>query len=383
MPDFSWIQVLLLCGLSLYLGYRLADVIWRRRRPLAPPDRYVPDSPAERSHQTPALRVLEDQFHQGKLSFEESLELAATYRKQGDLQGATEIHQSLYGLPGLDWASQQRAQFELAKDFFQAGILGRAEDLLKPLVAQGGAVTAEAVRLLIKIYKQEQNWSPALSLFEHHPRLGEGGLRWEQVHMLCEQATVLLEHSPDEARDLVRKASQVEPASNRPRLMALQIAADQGRWREVTRQTHHFLGAEFRRVDLLSPVLHQIVRRHADNMQPLLMVLQRYNQHADVRLLHGELLFQLGDTEQGIQLIESVPLTLDTLQWRLDYLADQLVSSQLRAITDELQRTQDKALNYQCGHCGYQSHSHHWYCPQCDRWETLSPGNTRHSKLLI
>lgn len=383
MPDFSWIQVLLLCGLSLFLGYRLADFIWRRRRPIAPPDQYAPENPPERSLQTPALRVLEDQFHQGRLSFDESLELAATYRRQGDLHGATEIHQSLYGLPGLDWASQQRAQFELAMDFFQAGILGRAEDLLTPLVTQGGAMTAEAVRLLIKIYKQEQDWSPALQLFERHPRLSEGGLRWEHVHMLCEQAATLRDSEPAEARDLVRKAGQVEPTSTRPRLMALQLAADQARWRDLTRFTHHFLDTEFKRVDLLAPVLQQIANQHAEHMQPLLMVLQRYNQHAEVRLLHGELLFQLGDTEQGMKLIESVPLTLDTLQWRLDYLADQTGVSSLRAITDELQRTQEKVLHYQCGYCGYQSHSHHWHCPQCGRWETLTPGNVRNSKLLI
>lgn len=383
MPDFSWTQVVLLCGLSLFIGYSLAGAIWRRRRPLVPPEQVEAGSKTPRSHDTPALRVLEEQFHQGRLGFEESLELAATFRRQGDLQGATEIHQSLYGRPGLDWESQQRAQFELAKDFFQAGILGRAEDLLRPLVSVSGAKTIDAVRLLIKIYQQEQDWEAAIELFDQHPNLATGGLRWEYVHMLCERAEVVINNDPRVAKDLVRRASQVEPTSNRPMLIALELASRDGRWRELTRMTHRFLDAEQVRIDLLGPVLHHVAREYPEHMKPLLMVLQRHNQHAAVRMLHGELLFQLGETEQGIQLIKSVPLNVDTLQWRLDYLADHLGSSDLRVITDDLQRTEAKTLRYQCTHCGYRSHSHHWHCPQCDRWETLTPGERKNSKLLI
>lgn len=383
MPDFQWTQVVLLCGLSLVIGYILATNRWHNRKPKDPPAHQEPGKTFPRSHDTPATRVLEEQFQSGRLGFDESLELAATYRRQGDIQSAIDIHQSLYGRPGLSWKSQQRAQFELALDFFHAGILGRAEDLLKSLIPQNGPHTAEAVRLLLVIYQQEQDWEEALTLFERHPSLSDSGLHWEHVHMLCEQAEALMGRDPSRVKQLTRKAIQLTSSSLRPELIQMRMAMEERRWRELSRLVTDFLSRPDPRTDLLRPVIKHLRDSQPRELPRLVSVLSRKNDDANVRLLHGELLFDMGREEEGIQLIRSVPLNMDTLKWRLQHQAQALNSIELQHMVDELTRQQSQQPYYQCSHCGYESHSHHWHCPQCNRWESLLPSDKKNGKLLI
>ncbi|TGG95800.1 hypothetical protein E4656_05175 [Natronospirillum operosum] len=384
MPLFQWTQVLLLCALCLVIGYVAASSRARWRRNLKPPEQQPAGRLFPRSHETPATRVLEEQFHAGKLGFDESLELADTYRRQGDIQGAIDIHQSLYGRPGLHWRNMQRAQFELARDFFQAGILGRAEDLLRSLVAQNGEQTEEAVRLLLKIYQQEQDWEEAVELFESHRSLAQGDLRWEHVHMLCEQAETMLLRQPDRARVMARQALQVLEDSQRPVLLLMRLAMQQQRWREFNRLVQSYLTQPESRIDLFRPIARNAVLQYPEQQRTLLNTLQKYNHQPEVRLLQGELLFESGLSDQGIQLVESVPLNEDTLAWRLDHLAHCSGDEDLKRLSEELKASFAQQNRYQCSHCGFESAAHYWHCPQCERWETLQPMRYQKSgKLLI
>ncbi|MEX1056335.1 MAG: hypothetical protein WED11_01280 [Natronospirillum sp.] len=381
MPDFQWTQVVVLCGLFAFLGYWLAISRWRGRGHIKPPEQLEPGKKFPRSHDTPSIRVWEEQFHQGRLAFRDSLELANTYRRKGDIQAAIEIHQSLYGRPSLGWKDQQEAQFELAMDFFQAGILGRAEDLLRSLVSQNGPYTAEVVRLLLNIYRQEQDWEAAIQLFRRHESLAGKDLQWEHVHVLCEQAEAL--GSNQRARELVREAQQIKTSSLRPPLILMQFAIQDRRWKEFRRLLQGVVSQEIVRTDLLRPILTDVVRRHPSEVLAIMKVLRQHNQQPDVRLLHGELLCDTGQPEQGIQLIRSVPLNPVTLRFRLENLADKLESAELSLLAEDVVKHQSQQTHYQCRQCGYESHGHHWHCPQCSHWESLAPSGRQNSKLLI
>ena len=54
------------------------------------------------------------------------------------------------------------ALFELAQDYFKAGLLDRAEELFLKL--EGTSYAEQALRFLLEIYEQEKDWKDRKSV---------------------------------------------------------------------------------------------------------------------------------------------------------------------------------------------------------------------------
>ena len=59
--------------------------------------------------------------------------LGSLFRRQGEIDRATRMHQNLLDRPNLPADKRQAAIFELAQDFHRAGLLDRAEELFTKL----------------------------------------------------------------------------------------------------------------------------------------------------------------------------------------------------------------------------------------------------------
>ncbi|MFY0665913.1 MAG: hypothetical protein JXQ97_14925 [Natronospirillum sp.] len=330
-----------------------------------------------------AVRSLEDQFLQGTLSFNASLELAEVHRRQGDVQAAIDIHQSLYGRPGLSWDAQQRAQLELAKDFYSAGILGRAEDLFRSLIAQHGSYSTDAARLLLKIYQQQKDWAAAVSLFDAHRTLASNGLNLDHVHMLCEQAQYLAASDTNKALKLVKEASDISVVSRRPLITYISLAVQSGADRDLNRHLQRYIDQHSDRMDLLRDILRTLCLKRPEYVTRITPVLERNHNNADVRLIHGDLLCRLDRMEEGVALLDSVPVNGVTIAYQLQHLSQRQREPSLERIARTLSPLKDQHWLYRCSHCGYETSAHHWHCPQCDRWETLNLNQGQFANLLI
>lgn len=391
MPDFSWQQVLVLCavvfGVGLWVQHRFHWLNYFRRRPSLDQFKQASSSSApgtnNKSLRSSALRNLEDQFAQGNLSFNASLELADVYRRQGDLQAAIDIHQSLYGRPGLSWDAQQRAQLELAKDFYSAGILGRAEDLFRSLIGQRGVYSTDAARLLLKIYQQQKDWAAAVNLFDTHRSLANNGLKLDQVHMLCEQAQHLAGGDHPKALKLVNAAAGIDIESRRPLITLISLAIQSGADRDLNKHLQRYIDQHGNRMDLLRDILRSLCLKRPETLKRITPVLERNHHHAEVRLLHGDLLCRLERVEEGVALLDGVPVNGVTIAYQLQHLSQRKIDPSLERIARTLSPLKDQHWLYRCSHCGYETSAHHWHCPQCDRWETLNLNQGQFANLLI
>ncbi|WLD56755.1 hypothetical protein NFC81_08425 [Salinispirillum sp. LH 10-3-1] len=391
MPDFSWQQVVILSavifGAGLWVQYRFHPLNYLRKRPSlkdfslregTPPDALSASAP-----KSSAVRSLEDQFSQGNLSFNASLELAEVYRRQGDVQAAIDIHQSLYGRPGLSWDSQQRAQLELAKDFYSAGILGRAEDLFRSLIAQHGTYSTEAARLLLKIYQQQKDWEAAVNLFKAHQSLASNGLSLDHVHMLCEQAQYLAGSDTKKALQLVKEAVAIDAVSRRPLISFISLAVQSGADSDLNRYIQRYIDQHSDRMDLLRNVLRSLCLKRPEYVNRITPVLTKNHHNPEVRLIHGDLLCRLERMEEGVALLDSVPVNGVTIAYQLQHLSQRQREPSLERIARTLSPLKDQHWLYRCSHCGYETSAHHWHCPQCDRWETLNLNQGQFANLLI
>ncbi|MBV1885276.1 MAG: lipopolysaccharide assembly protein LapB, partial [Gammaproteobacteria bacterium] len=67
-------------------------------------------------------------------TIETHLALGNMFRRKGEVDRATRVHQNLLARPSLTKVQQEQVQQELARDFFAAGLLDRAERLLLDLI---------------------------------------------------------------------------------------------------------------------------------------------------------------------------------------------------------------------------------------------------------
>ncbi|HCU05218.1 MAG TPA: lipopolysaccharide assembly protein LapB, partial [Coxiellaceae bacterium] len=68
---------------------------------------------------------------------ETHLALGNLFRKRGEIERATRIHQNLIARPHLEKTYRVQALFALANDYFSAGLLDRAEKLFLTLIEEG------------------------------------------------------------------------------------------------------------------------------------------------------------------------------------------------------------------------------------------------------
>src|SRR6187431_3592890 len=86
--------------------------------------------------------------------------LGSLFRRRGEVDRAIRMHQDLVNREDLPAEQRREASFELAQDYFKAGLLDHAEQVLTKL-DEGGA-GPEVHRHLLDIYIQEKDWAKAI-----------------------------------------------------------------------------------------------------------------------------------------------------------------------------------------------------------------------------
>src|SRR5690606_3974085 len=123
---------------------------------------------------------------------ETHLALGILLRRRGKVDSAIEVHQNLLSRSGLSAMHAECIRLELARDYCSAGVLDRAESLLRGIVDKGGDLKCEALSQLIVISQMSKGWGSAeaaareLLAFPRYRRQGE--LRTAASHFCCELA---------------------------------------------------------------------------------------------------------------------------------------------------------------------------------------------------
>ena len=122
------------------------------------------------------------------------------------------IHQNIIARPNLSNSQHLQALFELAQDYFKAGLFDRAESLLLEL-ADAPSHAEQALRYLSQLYEQEKEWEKAIEAGQqldaacgddaevpfagdHQPALAGGAGRGAADHA----AAVIRDHAGREPR---------------------------------------------------------------------------------------------------------------------------------------------------------------------------------------
>lgn len=318
------------------------------------------------------------------------LTLGRLSRRKGEFERATTIHQSILDNAVYSNAIRELASYELAKDFYAAGLYDRAEEIFIELKNNAQHLQG-AVKYLLEIYQHEKDWLSAIALLENQKIQALGVFKLSQLsHYYCEKAEEVCALG-DYKGALVYAHQADSLGDGNPRTIILlgKISAHRGKhaaavaqWKKLQWHEPHYLGE---------------VIGHIGNSYEILGKTTEFNQFLksairsspDPRLI-ACLVESLKSADKPQSIKEFVQAYLSekpTLggvhqlmtNW-LD-LSNHKVDKDTALIVESISKLIANERNYACLECGFSADKHHWQCPACQQWEVIKPSHLLNTPL--
>jgi len=335
--------------------------------------------------QESALKAFSEALAVNAETFETHITFGSLLRKRGEVDNAIKIHQSLLSRSRLPDVQKNQAHLELAKDFIAAGLLDRAEQLLKDLIDLSEDHQADARGLLIEVFEASRDWEQACVLAEAQLFDAESetkpsaqakirDARLKLGHYCCEGAEdAEATGEIDKARALAQQALVWQPDAVWPSVILARLDQKEGQPRRAFDRLMKTAAHSADRIpefvcDLLSA--SDVINRREDVSDLLNKSLQG-KENPQVRVIlaeeyqsRGEAARALDVIKQGLKNEPSSALLLKALE----LLGDDLATPE---VIQGAQKLASRQSSYLCGVCGFHGPSFYWQCPGCKSWDTL------------
>lgn len=305
------------------------------------------------------------------------------FRRRGELERATRVHQNLVARQNLDDQTREHALYELAQDYFKAGLYDRAESLFQE-VADSTHYGEYALRFLSQIYEQEKDWDRAIAMMRRRAQLHNFDPGTVIAQYYCEMAeTALTTGEFDAARAHLATATQEDPSCTRASLLRGDLAArlDEhenavGYWQaavqadpRLTREVAEKIVSAYRALGREKEIEDFLAGATQGNDDPRLMQLRV----RELRRLRGD---AAAEEFLSGRLIERPSLFgfREFVEMCARRNGDGRCGEALPVLSSVKNLIRDTA-GYRCGNCGFEGRTMHWHCPSCKRWGTIEPVN--------
>ena len=339
-----------------------------------------------------ALEILVTALEQDKDTVEVQLALGSLFRKRGEIQRATRIHQNLVARTQLDQSQRVQALYELAQDYYKAGLLDRAEHLLVEISGVED-LQESAQQLLLQIYEQEKEWENSIRVARNLEKIIGINLATTISQYHCEIAeNAITEGRYGTAFSSIQEAMLVDQSCTRAIIQAGRLKAIQGDhrgaiddWttgigehREFPGEIAELIGNSYRRIRALDEY-HRFLKK-------------ALKQNRDVRLALAltETLREVQSDAVAEQFLLSWVRSNPSLQGLHRLIQLRMTktgaeeSEDLGLLEKLIGRIVEEEIGYECRHCGFRGKVMHWQCPGCRKWNTtfLRRQRERISKLV-
>lgn len=305
--------------------------------------------------------------------------LGSMFRRRGEVERAIRIHQNLIARPNLSRAHRMQALYELGDDYMRAGLFDRAESLFAEL-AQSGTYVAPALRQLMTIYEQQNDWEQAVAAAQRL-ELVEGRSQQRTIaHYWCEMAE-LAEAAGHQRRaaQLARKAQSSDTRSVRADMLAARTYAGEGDPAAAIRA--------YQRIIENDPVFAGEVLSDLEDCYGQLDDTAAFDRYLanlrDSQAATIPAVAMAAFQEPKLRSHEILPFIERYLETRgrgLARLLERLTGQRSLDPQLELDSARDlvRALledhpRYLCRECGLAANTLYWQCPSCRGWDTIKP----------
>lgn len=307
------------------------------------------------------------------------------FRRRGEVERAIRIHQHLLDHPGLSDKNRICALLELGQDYFRAGLLDRAEQLLRELI-QIDPLNRDALSLLQQMYERENDWRNAKEIASRVAACATDPDRNDIApviaHYHCELAeTALARRDFAETRDNLNEALRIDSRCVRGSLVEGRYFSLQGAYRDALTAYERVLSQDAAFVgEIIEPVADCFYKQNQTHelVDYLRHLIRRYPS-GRAALLTSQLLKQHhGDHDAAVFLANFLNRT-PSLHGVLSLLDLNLARSNgeskdtFRLVKSVLERVLEEQAAYRCRLCGFSGKVLHWLCPSCKHWNSVRP----------
>ena len=295
--------------------------------------------------------------------------IGALFRRRGEIERALKVHAGIAARGDLPADTRDLAAVELARDYFEAGFLDRAEEVYLRLRDAPGCRDA-ALAGLLRIYQSERNFAQAIEIAETAGNLAESPRRALVAQLLCEWARG--RKTTAEKNKLLDRALAVNPYCAR----AAALLAEQ----KIANGDSEAALALLRRIEIRAPALLWLAvaplakaLAAAGRESELRPAITRWlREHPSAPLFEAAAAALAGDSSPADFALEALP-HVKGLAAAESYLAARAGDDPgLETLREAVARARRRRV-FGCGRCGYEAESFVWECPGCHEWETMRP----------
>ena len=305
--------------------------------------------------------------------------LASLFRDKGEIERAIGIHQSIITRPRLDEAIRLQALYDLALDYKKAGLFDRAIDVFKEVIRRTPQ-KKEAYLELANVYQVLKDWAAAYTVIQRLDKITGEDHSIVLAHFQTEIGKKLQMEDKRRAEDAFKKAIKINKKCIDAYLHLGDLYFEQKNikkalsiWEEVIKISPEYSFLVYSRLEkIISEIKEErVFRKFIQNLEK--------KRERDIYSALFISKYYLG----GKNLEKAEAFVNEVLQKAPTSVGARQLLSQIflekgevqKAITLLTQISQNllPQKSYQCSQCGYEATKLSWWCPQCQRWDTIKP----------
>ena len=305
--------------------------------------------------------------------------LASLFRDKGEIERAIGIHQSIITRPHLDQAIRLQALYDLALDYKKAGLFDRAIDIFKEVIRRNPQ-KKEAYLELANVYQVLKDWDSAYAVIHRLDKITGKDHSIMLAHFQTEIGKKLQMEDKRRAEDAFKKAIKINKKCIDAYLHLGDLYLKQknikkalGVWEEVIKISPEYSFLVYSR---LGKIISEIKEERA--FKKFIQTLEKkrerdlYSSLFIVKYYLGEKNLEKAEAFVN-EVLQKVPASVVARQLLSQIFLEK--GETLKAINLLVEISQNLLPQkiYQCSQCGYEASKLSWWCPQCQRWDTMKP----------
>ncbi len=305
--------------------------------------------------------------------------LASLFRDKGEIERAISIHQSIITRPRLDEAIRLQALYDLALDYKKAGLFDRAIDVFKEVIRRNPQ-KKEAYLELANVYQVLKDWAAAYTVIQRLDKITGEDHSIMLAHFQTEIGKKLQMEDKRRAEDAFKKAIKINKKCIDAYLHLGDLYFEQKNikkalsiWEEVIKISPEYsflvysrLGkiiSEIKEERVFKKFIQTLEKKRERDIYSALFISKYY--------LGGK---NLEKAEAFVnEVLQKAPTSVGARQLLSQIFLEKGEVQKAISLLTQISQNLLPQKSYQCSQCGYEATKLSWWCPQCQRWDTIKP----------
>ena len=320
-----------------------------------------------------ALKIFTDLIDIDSSTIETHLALGGVYRRRGEFDKAILIHQNLLSRPKLDKGIKNQSLYELAKDFFSAGLYDKSEKILINL-KDNKNYKESCNEYILLIYEISKDWDSAINFTIN---IKQDKIRNLSVDIIlsqyyCEKAKQYQnDNQLNKSITVLKKAIDVNPQCVRAYSMLFKL--------NISINTELAINYLLNLIEIDSSFLiifsNDILELSALSQDKIIdsrieSIILEHSKPEEFSPELYEFMFNINNSESPkIYLDKTNKNAFSTIY---DKLYDNK-NDDSEVYYELLTMIKNNFTTFSCSNCGYSPKSYIWLCPSCNHWQSILP----------